>query len=134
MKCEIFFLKNYAEKEAERLVPDHKVEKKKKNKLKSAKRFRNNHRQCSTVRSLTIFMLHIYMLRCSCFTQVVYNWYCMGTIVLTVKNNNCKKLHCQKQPQDLFFQKIVHRMQLQIHRGNTQQVEFTPIKFAKQSY
>ena len=36
MKCEIFFLKNYAEKEAERLVPDHKVGKQKQVKISKA--------------------------------------------------------------------------------------------------
>ena len=51
--------------------------------------------------------------------QIKCNWYRMGTIVLTVKRNNYKKLLCQKQPQGLFFEKIVHRIQLQIHRGNT---------------
>ena len=66
--------------------------------------------------------------------QVKSNWYRMGAIVLTVKRNNCKKIHCQKQPQGLFFEKIVHRFQLQIHRGNTQQVAFAPIIFTKQSY
>ena len=51
-----------------------------------------------------------------------------GTIVLIVKRNNCKN-HCQKQPQGLFFEKIVPQTQLQIYRGNAQQVAFTPIKF-----
>ena len=41
----------------------------------------------------------------------------MGTIVSNAKRNNCKKLHCQKQPQGLFFEKLVHRIQLKIHRG-----------------
>ena len=36
-------------------------------------------------------MLHIYILRCSSFMQVKCNWYRMGTILLTVKKNNCKK-------------------------------------------
>ena len=35
-------------------------------------------------------MLHIYMLRYSSFIQVKCNWYRMGTIVLTVKRNDCK--------------------------------------------
>ena len=79
-------------------------------------------------------MLHIYMLRCLPFMQTTCSWYCMGTIVLTLKRNNCKKLHCQKQPQGLLKKKIVHSIQLQVYRGNAQQVAFTPIKFAKQSY
>ena len=57
-------------------------------------------------------MLHIYILRCSSFMQVKCNWYRMGTILLTAKNNNCKK---KKAPlpeaaQVLFFKKIVHRI------------------------
>ena len=39
---------------------------------------------------LTIFMLHIYMLRSSSFMQVKRNRYRMGTIPLTVKTNSCK--------------------------------------------
>ena len=30
------------------------------------------------------------MLRCSSFMQVKSNWYRIGTILLTVKGNNCK--------------------------------------------
>ena len=30
------------------------------------------------------------MLRCSSFMQIKCNWYRMGTIVLTVKRNNCR--------------------------------------------
>ena len=60
--------------------------------------------------------------------HVKCNWYRMGTIVLTVKGNNCKKqLHCQKQPQGLFFEKIIETNQ-------AKQVAYTPNKFAKQSY
>ena len=36
--------------------------------------------------------------------------------------------------QGLFFRKFIHRIQLKTYRGNTQQVAFTPIGFAKQSY
>ena len=32
------------------------------------------------------------MLRCSSFMQVKYNWERMGTIVLTIKKNNCKTI------------------------------------------
>ena len=44
------------------------------------------------------------------------------------------KLHFQELSQGSFFEQIVHRIQLQIYRGNTQQGMFTPIKFAKQPY
>ena len=58
----------------------------------------------------------------------------MGTIVLNAKRNNYKKLHCQKQPQGLFFEKLNHRIQLKIHRGMPNPAQaFTPIIFAKQS-
>ena len=30
------------------------------------------------------------MSRCSSFMQFKCNWYCMGTIALTVNRNNCK--------------------------------------------
>ena len=44
--------------------------------------------------------------------HVKCNWYRLGTIVLTVKGNSCKKqLHCQKQPQGLFFEKNIYRNQ-----------------------
>ena len=58
----------------------------------------------------------------------------MGTIVLTVKRSNLKKLHCKKQHKGLFFEKIFPRFQVQIHRGNFHEIAFTPIKFEKQSY
>ena len=44
------------------------------------------------------------MLRCSSFMKIKCNWYRMGIIVLTVKRNNYKKLHCQKQPQGSMLQ------------------------------
>lgn len=49
--------------------------------------------------------------------------------VLTVKRKN---LHCQKQPQGVIFENIIHQIQLQIYKENNQQGTFTPIRFAKQ--
>ena len=58
----------------------------------------------------------------------------MGTIVLTVKRNNFKNSIAWKSLKAYFWKKIVLRIQLQIYKGNAQQVAFTPIKFTKQSY
>ena len=44
------------------------------------------------------------MLRCLSFMKIKCNWYRMGIIVLTVKRNNCKKRHCQKQSQGSMLQ------------------------------
>ena len=70
-------------------------------------------------------MLHIYMLRCSAIGTAWEQLY-------ELLKETIVKLHCQKQAQGLFFEKIVLRIQLQVYRGNAQQVAFTPTKFAKQ--
>ena len=79
------------------------------------------------------FMVHICKFRYLSFIQVKCNWYRTGTIVLTVKRNNCKTV-LQEAASRFILQKIVQCIQLQIYSGNPQQRAFTPVKFAKQTY
>ena len=59
--------------------------------------------------------------------------YHMGTILLTVRRNNCKT-SSPEAASSLFFEKIAYWIQLQIYRGNAQQGAYAPSIFAKQSY
>ena len=73
------------------------------------------------------------MIRCSSLMQVKYNWYRMGTFVLSVKRNKCKNPIARSSVK-FFLRKNCSLNPTTNPRGNAQQVAFTPIKFAEQSY
>ena len=62
------------------------------------------------------FMLHIYMLKHSSFIQVKCNLFPMGTILLTFKRN---KTLLPEAVSRFSRRTVLHRIQLQIYRGNT---------------
>ena len=72
------------------------------------------------------------MLRFSSVIQVKCNWYRMGTIVLTIKKNNCTASLLEAVSRFILRKNLfIESNYKSIGEQYAQQEPFTPIKFAK---